>query len=171
MSSFFKNVFGWLFKLTEPAKLRQHFISEDGLQLIKDFEGYRADAYKCSAGVWTIGYGTTVYPNGNKIQSEDRVTEAQAESYLRYDVDKFEKIIRRVVQVTLNQSQFDALVSWTYNLGEGNLQRSTLLKVLNEGKYHEVPAQILRWNRAGGKVLKGLTRRREAEAALFRGDV
>ena len=85
------------------------------------------------------------------------------------DVEVFEEAINKLVEVPLEQNQFDALVSWTFNLGSTNLKNSTLLKVLNDKDYEGVPAQIKRWNKAGGKVLQGLVRRREAEALLFQG--
>jgi len=96
-----------------------------------------------------------------------RITEDTAEAMLKDDLRQFEDDVLRLVHVPLTQNQFDSLVSWTFNLGAGNLQSSTLLKVLNQRKYDEVPEQIKRWNKANGKVLEGLTRRREAEALLF----
>jgi GH24 family phage-related lysozyme (muramidase) len=141
--------------------------SQRGLDLIKKFEGYRSKAYQCSAKVWTIGYGTTRYSGGQKVAKGDVIDKETAETYLREDVKKFEEAVQELVKVELNQNQFDALVSWTYNLGQGNLKRSRLLKRLNEGDYAAVPAEMKRWTRAGGKVLKGLVRRRAAEAELF----
>lgn len=136
--------------------------SKTGVKLIKDFEGLRTKAYLDAVGVPTIGYGTT---SGVKMGTV--ITEAQAETYLQADLRKFEDAVSRLVKVPLKQAQFDALVSFTYNLGEGNLKSSTLLRVLNNGRYDLVPDQMLRWNKAGGKVLKGLTERRAAEATLF----
>ena len=97
----------------------------------------------------------------------DSITEAQAHEMLVEELDEYESYINDLVTVSLNQNQFDAMVSWVYNLGGGNLKASTLLKVLNSGDYNGVPEQIMRWNKAGGKVLEGLTRRRQAEADLF----
>lgn len=142
-------------------------ISKDGIELIKHFEGFKANAYLCPAGVWTIGYGTIRYANGKKVREGDKCTKAQATGYLKDDITRFEKSVNKLVTVPLQQHQFDALVCWTYNLGVTNLKNSTMLKVLNKGLYDQVPDQMRRWNRAGGKVLKGLTRRREAEAVLF----
>ena len=88
---------------------------------------------------------------------------------LLHELMEYCKYVEDAVEVPLHQNQFDALVSWTYNLGPSNLNRSTMLKVLNRGHYEEVPAQICRWNKAGGKVLEGLTRRRNAESLLFEG--
>jgi lysozyme len=139
-------------------------ISQEGLSLIKKFEGCELEAYKCAAGVWTIGYGSTDGVNEGMEISQER-----AEMLLLEDVEVFEESVNKLVEVPLEQNQFDALVSWTFNLGSTNLKNSTLLKVLNNKDYEGVPAQIKRWNKAGGKVLQGLIRRREAEALLFEG--
>ena len=138
--------------------------SEEGVALIKKFEGCELSSYQCSAGVFTIGYGHTL-----GVQDGDTCTQEEAESMLKDDLGVFEEAVDRLVNVDLEQNQFDSLVAWTFNLGEGNLKESTLLKVLNEGNYSGVPEQIKRWNRAGGEVLDGLIRRREAEALLFEG--
>lgn len=139
-------------------------ISEEGLALIKKFEGCELTAYKCSAGVWTIGYGHT-----KGVEEGMTITKAQAEGMLLEELVEYEDAVKNAVTISLDQCMFDALVSWTYNLGPSNLNASTMLKVLNAGDYDGVPAQIKRWNKAGGKVLEGLIRRREAEALLFEG--
>lgn len=141
--------------------------SQTGINLIKGFEGKRLTAYDDGVGVWTIGYGTIKYPNGVRVKKGDTCTDAQAESYLKNDLVKFESAINRLVKVPLNQNQFDALSSFTYNLGETNLSKSTLLKKLNAKDYAGAADQFLVWNRAGGKVLNGLVRRRDAERNLF----
>ena len=133
-----------------------------GIDLIKHFEGCELEAYKCPAGVWTIGYGHI-----KGVKEGMTITEHQAEEMLKSELNEYEGYINNLVTAELNQNQFDAMVSWVYNLGGGNLKASTLLKVLNAGDYAGVPAQIMRWNKAGGKVLEGLTRRRQAEADLF----
>lgn len=138
--------------------------SAEGVALIKKFEGCELESYLCPAGVWTIGYGTTK----NVIEGM-RITENQAEELLKKDLETFEEEIERLVEVPLSQCQFDSLVAWTYNLGATNLKNSTLLKVLNRAEHDEVPIQIKRWNKAKGEVLKGLVRRREAEALLYEG--
>lgn len=138
-----------------------------GLNLIKSFEGKRVNAYDDGVGVWTIGFGTIKYPNGIRVKKGDTCTEQQAEDYLRNDLAKFETAINKLVKVPLTQNQFDALVSLTYNIGSGAFKGSTLLKLLNKGDYQSAADQFLAWNRAGGKVMKGLVRRREAERALF----
>ena len=137
-------------------------ISNTGIDLIKHFEGCETEAYLCPAGVPTIGYGHI-----KGVQMGDVITETQAHEMLVEELNEYESYINDLVTVSLNQNQFDAMVSWVYNLGSGNLRASTLLKVLNSGDYAGVPAQIMRWNKAGGKVLEGLTRRRQAEADLF----
>ena len=137
-------------------------ISKNGLDLIKHFEGCELEAYKCPAGVWTIGYGHI------KTAVEGMtITQHQADEMLIEEMNEYEGYINNSVRVDLTQNQFDAMVSWVYNLGSGNLNASTLLKVLNSGDYVGVPEQLLRWNKAGGRVLEGLTRRRQAEADLF----
>ena len=133
-----------------------------GIDLIKHFEGCELEAYKCPAGVWTIGYGHI-----KGVKEGMTITEQQAEEMLKSELNEYEGYINNLVTAELNQNQFDAMVSWVYNLGGGNLKASTLLKVLNAGDYAGVPAQMMRWNKAGGKVLEGLTRRRQAEADLF----
>ncbi len=136
--------------------------SNNGIDLIKHFEGCETEAYLCPAGVPTIGYGHI-----KGVQMGDVITEAQAHEMLVEELDEYESYINDLVTVSLNQNQFDAMVSWVYNLGSGNLRASTLLKVLNSGDYSGVPEQIMRWNKAGGEVLEGLTIRRQAEADLF----
>jgi lysozyme len=137
-------------------------ISNTGIDLIKHFEGCETEAYLCPAGVPTIGYGHI-----KGVQMGDSITEAQAHEMLVEELEEYEGYVNTKVTVDLNQNQFDALVSWVYNLGSGNFTGSTLLKVLNSGDYSGVPEQIMRWNKAGGRVLEGLTRRRQAEADLF----
>tara|TARA_R110001606_G_scaffold79389_1_gene183352 strand:- start:3593 stop:4036 length:444 start_codon:yes stop_codon:yes gene_type:complete len=137
-------------------------ISQEGIALIKKFEGCELDAYQDSVGVWTIGYGHT-----KEVKEGDKINKEEAENLLEEEMPEYEGYIENLVKVSLSQCEFDSLCSWVYNLGPTNLQESTLLRFLNEGKYDEIPAQIKRWNKAGGKVLDGLVRRREAEALLF----
>lgn len=137
-------------------------VSQDCIDLVKFFEGFEAKAYLCPANVWTIGYGRT-----RNVKEGDVVNEKQAERDLLEELEEFGHQVSSTVKVSLEQSQFDALTSWTYNLGVGNLQSSTLLKKLNSGDKNSVPSEMLRWNKAAGKVLAGLTRRREAEAKLW----
>jgi lysozyme len=137
-------------------------ISSNGIELIKVFEGLELEAYKCAAGVWTIGYGHI-----KGVHEGMNITEDTANKMLMEELVEYENYIDQAVTVPLAQCQYDAMVSWVYNLGNGNLTSSTLLKVLNSGDYDGVPAQMMRWNKAGGKVLEGLTRRRQAEADMF----
>ena len=139
-------------------------IRDRGIALIKKFEGCELKAYQCSAGVWTIGYGHT-----KDVEEGDTISKDQAEEMLVEELHEYENYVNEYVNVALSQNQFDALVSWVYNLGPANLKSSTMLKVLNDGKYEDVPYQMKRWNKAGGKVLDGLVRRREAEALLYQG--
>jgi lysozyme len=137
-------------------------ISEEGLSLIKKFEGCELEAYRCSANVLTIGYGHT-----KGVEENQEITQEEAEEMLASELGEYEGYINDMVECDLEQHQFDALVAWVYNLGPTNLGSSTMLKRLNANDLDDVPAQIRRWNKAGGKVLAGLTRRREAEALMF----
>lgn len=139
-------------------------ISAEGLALIKKFEGCELEAYQDAVGVWTIGYGHI-----KGVKEGMTITKQQAEEMLLEELVEYENYVLEAVNHQLDQCMFDALVSWTYNLGPSNLNASTMLKVLNAGDYDAVPEQIKRWNKAGGKVLQGLVRRREAEALLFEG--
>jgi lysozyme len=142
-------------------------ISSTGLDLIKHFEGFKPKAYLCPAGVLTIGYGST----GKHVTRGQTITEAEATALLAKDVVRFENAVNKL-GVTLTQNQFDALVAFVYNVGEGNFNASTLVKRLKAGDMVGTAAQFGVWNKARVKgvltVLNGLTRRRAAEAALFR---
>ena len=140
------------------------------LALIRKFEGLRLKPYRCPAGVPTIGYGATYYPDGRRVTMQDRpVTVAQATDMLRSMLASYEAGVSRYVLVPLTQGQFDALVSFAHNVGLSALKDSTLLRLVNARDYAGAAAQFVRWNKAGGKVLPGLTRRREAERKLFVG--
>lgn len=139
-------------------------ISEEGKSLIKKFEGCELTAYKCAAGVPTIGYGHI-----KGVSMGDTITQEEADEMFNHEMKEYETYVNTAVTVPLSQNQFDAIVSWVFNLGNGNLKASTMLKVINSGDHAGVPAQIKRWNKAGGKVLEGLIRRREAEALLYEG--
>lgn len=138
-------------------------ISNNGLTLIKRFEGFSATVYKDAAGKPTIGYGHLIRP-GERFT---RLTRAQATELLRRDVTIAEKAVRRHVRVRLTQNQFDALVSFTFNLGEGQFRRSTLLKRVKAKNHARVPMELTKWVHAGGRPLLGLARRRVAEARLY----
>jgi lysozyme len=140
-----------------------------GIEMIKTFEGFRSAPYKCSAGVPTIGYGATFYPGGKKVTMTDAaITEEQATDLLAHMLVSFEKYVDSYCIDTITQNQFDALVSFAYNLGPANLKASTLLKKVNTNPNDEsIKLEFLKWVKAGGKTLKGLVRRREAEANLY----
>lgn len=141
--------------------------SKVGIYLISSFEDTKLKAYDDGIGVWTIGIGTTIYPNGMKVKKGDTCTLEQAKSYFANDLKRFEKTVNDSVKVDLTQNQFDALVSLTYNIGSTAFKNSTLLKKLNAKDFTGAADQFLVWNKGGGKVLNGLIRRREAERALF----
>lgn len=134
-----------------------------GLSLIKSFEGCQLAAYKCPAGVLTIGYGHT----GSDVTPSLVITAHRAEELLQLDLGKFERAVATALKVPVTANQFAALVALAYNIGPAALAKSTLLRRLNAGRTQEAADQFLVWNRAGGRVLAGLTRRREAERALF----
>ena len=145
--------------------------SEKGLALIKEFEGFQSKPYKCPAGVPTIGYGSTFYLNGSKVKLTDRaITEKEATDLLVKSLVKYEHTVNVTVKVPLDQNEFDALVSFVYNLGAGNFISSTLLKLINsEAPPAEIAQQFIKWNKCNGEPLAGLTRRREAERDLYLG--
>ena len=151
-------------------------VSQDCVELVKKFEGLHklkddglVHSYRCPAGVWTLGFGKT-----KGIRSGMTCTIAEAEQHLKDDLEEHGKIVKRLVNVPLSQGQYDALVSFVFNVGGGNFKSSTALKRLNLGMYDDVPEQLQRWNKArvDGKLtpLRGLTRRRAAEAAIFSRD-
>jgi lysozyme len=137
-------------------------ISESGLDIIKAFEGYRLSAYQDSVGIWTIGYGSTQGVHVGMV-----ITAAQAEAMLRDSAVTFQSFVTAVVKQPISQKMFDALVSFTYNVGQGNLQKSSVLRLLNIGDYQSSGDAFLLWNKAGGQVVAGLVRRRGMERALF----
>lgn len=134
------------------------------LEIIKKWEGLYLEAYLCPANVWTIGYGHT-----KTAVPGMRITESEAEDLLRQDMEWVEEAVNRLVAVPLTQNQYDALCSFTFNVGAGALGKSTLLKKLNAGDYAGAANEFPRWNRGGGRVLRGLVNRRADEQALFRG--
>lgn len=141
-------------------------ISEKGLNLIKEFEGLRFKAYFCPAGILTIGYGHVILPQ-DKLNQTSSISEAEADAFLKRDVERFEKAVNRRVKTLLSQGQFDALVSFTFNLGEGNLKKSTLLRLINAREFDLAADEFGQWVYAKGKKLEGLVRRRKAERDLF----
>jgi lysozyme len=143
-----------------------------GLELIKHFESLFLKAYRDEVGVWTIGWGHTglVHEDGTVYKGRV-ITKHEAEELLRHDMHYFEKKVEALLEpgIELTDDQFSALVSFAFNVGDGNLAKSTLLRKLNSGDIEGAANEFKRWNRAGGQVLKGLTRRRLSEENLFRG--
>jgi lysozyme len=144
-------------------------LSQKGLELIKQFEGLSLTPYVCAGGINTIGYGNTYYTNGKKVTLKDpKITQKQAEELLKHSLSTYEKAVDSFCRDDISQPQFDALVSFAYNLGTVALQKSTLIKKVNANpKDVTIADEFLKWNKAGGRVLVGLTRRRQAEANLY----
>ena len=136
--------------------------------VIKHYEGCKLEAYLCSAGKITIGFGNTFYPDGKSVKIGDKITLKQAEDMLPNIVLKFAQGVDRLVKRELLQCEFDALVSFAYNCGLGNLEKSNLLREVNKkGSALKIETEFLKWNKGGGKILEGLTRRRKTEALLY----
>lgn len=134
------------------------------IDFVKSFEGFKEHAYLCPAGVWTIGFGTTEH-----VKPGDTVTEKEGEALLFCDLLEASDAVNDLVEVPITQNQHDALTSFVYNLGREAFRNSTLLRLLNAGNYAGAAAQFPRWNKAGGKVIAGLSRRRESERKMFEG--
>ena len=142
--------------------------NDAALEIITRFEGFSAKPYQCPAAVWTIGYGSTRQPDGTRVSKDTpALTEAEALDWMRHDLMRFERAVSRLIKVPLTENQFGALVSFTYNVGSGNLRASTLRQKLNRGDYWGAANEFPKWRRAGGRVLRGLVRRRAAERELF----
>ena len=145
-------------------------ISKTGIQLLKDFEGLRLNAYKCSAGVPTIGYGSCFYPDKSNVKMGDVLRDKhEAEVLLINTLEDYDIYVSKYTKsVKLTQYQFDALVCFAFNVGLGNLSKSTLLKmVLSNPNNPNIPAEFAKWNKAGGKVVQGLVKRRKKEGELY----
>jgi lysozyme len=143
-------------------------VNKAGRDLIKKFEGCKLKAYKCPAGLWTISWGLTFYPDGTKVKEGDVITQQQAEDYFNAIVDDFAKKVDALIKSNVTDNNFSALVSFAYNVGMGNFQKSTLLRKVNANpKDKTILAEFKKWTRANGEVLKGLVRRRDAEAKLY----
>ena len=145
-------------------------LTVEGLDLIKRFEGFRARAYRCPSGVWTIGYGHTSAAGAPEVTSTMEMSLADGETILARDAAKFAEGVAAAITMILSAPQFSALVSFAYNVGLGNFRKSSVLAAVNAGDLAAVPRRLQLWNRAGGKVLAGLARRRAAEAELFLSD-
>jgi lysozyme len=156
-------------------------MSENGLTLLTQWEGFKLTVYKDSAGLPTIGVGHLLTKselssgkitiNGVPVDYTDGLTEQQVTDLLGQDVEPASAAVNSGVKVPLDQNQFDALVSFTFNVGVGAFTGSTLLKLLNQKQYDQVPTQLLRWTRAGGKVVQGLVNRRNNEIKLWNGEI
>jgi lysozyme len=139
-----------------------------GIPIIRKFEGLKLRAYLCPAGVWTIGYGSTFFENGSKVQEGDKITLDRADRLLFFVVTKFENEVKKIVKSEINENQLGALTSFAFNVGAGNLAKSTLLKKVNANPNDAtIRDEFMRWTKAGGKVLNGLVTRRKAEADLY----
>ena len=143
--------------------------SNNGIRLIQEFEGLRLTSYLCSAGVATIGYGATFYQDGSKVKIGQTITNTQANQLLKDHLKEFEGSVIGLLNTTkVNQNQFDALVSFCFNLGAANLAKSQLLRFIKANPNDpKIAAEFLKWNRAGGEVSTGLVRRRKKEAELY----
>jgi lysozyme len=142
-------------------------INGAALDLIKSFEGWRSKAYRDAVGVWTIGYGHTSMAGEPQVRRGMVISEAEGEAILRRDVEKFAIGVAKAITRKVNDNQFGALVSFAYNVGLGGFRKSSVLTAVNSGQFDRVPHRLMLWNKAGGKVLPGLTRRRKAEGDLF----
>jgi|26BtaG_2_1085354.scaffolds.fasta_scaffold00182_14 lysozyme len=174
-----------LLEYFEPAKLKEHLIelnrwhdglklSNKGLELIKQFEGFRSAPYRDAVGVWTVGYGNTYYPNGRKVSGSDKPLTIGEANQLKLDIinKDFAPAVNTLLADEIkagkvNQNMFDALVSLSYNIGTGSLSRSSVIRHLKQGNKQKAADAFLLWVKAGGRTLNGLVRRREAERKLF----
>jgi len=143
-------------------------LNKEGADLIKEFEGCKLKAYQCSAKKWTIGFGNTYYEDGKPVLPGHAITQEKADQLFEIIANEFAEKVAKLVPSHITPNQFGALVSYSYNCGIANLQKSTLLKkVIANHNDPSIKAEFAKWNKAGGKVLAGLTRRREAEANLY----
>ena len=141
--------------------------TESRRDLLQKFEGCKLKAYKCPAGIWTIGYGHTSAAGNPAVTEGTVITQVEAENILAKDLAVFEAGVNKCVKVPISQHQFDVLTDFAYNAGLGALQKSTLLKKVNAGDFDAVPAELMKWTKGGGKELTGLVRRRQAEIAVW----
>lgn len=155
------NIYDNLDKQYKPEYLT---VGQEGIDLIKFFEGVEYESYQDTGGVWTVGVGHTSTAKPNM-----KVTEEEVDELLKDDLKDSENAIYDLVKVSLYQHQFDALVSFVFNLGYGNFKSSTLLKRINDEKHDYVPYELSRWNQDNGEVLSGLVKRRDAEGLMYQG--
>lgn len=151
-------------------------LNNDGIDLLHKFEGLKLEAYECPASLklitekkfWTIGYGNTRYEDGSLVKKSDKITEKRAQELFTNIANDFAKKVSKKLTKFLNENQFSALVSFSYNIGMGNFSKSTLLELVNEDSSNlEIRNQFMTWNKIGGKPSSGLTNRRKAEADLY----
>lgn len=143
-------------------------LNKAGADLIKQFEGCKLKSYQCSALRWTIGYGNTFFEDGTPVVAGNAITQQKAEQLFELISNEFSAKVAKLVTSKVNENQFGALTSFAYNCGIANLQKSTLLKKVNANPNDpSIRSEFMKWNKAGGKVLAGLTRRREAETNLY----
>ena len=154
-------------KSSARSKSDEQTISSKGYQLIKTFEGFRADAYLDTGGVWTIGYGTIRYPTGLAVKRGDKCTREQGERYLMNDCKWVNDAIKQNIKHPLTQNQYDALASFIYNIGATAFKSSTMLRLINDNKFNSAANEFDRWVFDNGRVIKGLVNRRAAEKELF----
>lgn len=152
---------------TTPEITGLRDISEQGFAIIREFEGFRANAYLDTGGVWTIGYGTIKYPNGTKVKKGDTCTQGQAEIWLKNDCQWVDACLDKYVKVNINQNQFDALASFIYNVGETAFVKSTMLTLINQNNMASAANQFDRWIFDNSKRIQGLVNRRAKEKELF----
>ena len=157
--------------MEQTAKTKRPSAAKLAAEVIKDFEGYSSKPYLCPANIPTIGYGNTMYANGERVTMDDpEIDQSEAEKMLLDTIKTVEKQVKNVLEVKLKAHQIAALISFTYNVGIGNFSNSTLLAWVNSNPdFARIPEQFRRWNKGGGKVLNGLVRRREAEIELWEG--
>ena len=165
-----KKIIFYLIGLTLLYKFVKNMDNVKGTfgDLIKKFEGLKLQAYKDVAGIWTIGYGLTMYPNGTKVKQGDKISKEQADKYFQETLQKFAQGVENAIKQPVNNNQFAALVSFAYNVGINAFKESTLLKLVNENPNNPaIEAQFMRWINAGGRPVQGLVNRRKEEANLY----
>lgn len=162
----FAKLIGYTLPTTPVIKILRD-ISEQGFAIIREFEGFRANAYLDTGGVWTIGFGTIKYPDGTKVKKGDTCTKGQAELWLKNDCQWVDTCLDKYVKVNINQNQFDALASFVYNIGEKAFAKSTMLTLINKGDLKAASAQFDRWVYDNGVKIYGLANRRAKEKTLF----
>lgn len=144
-------------------------VTQAGLDLIKQYEGWRERAYRDPVGIWTIGYGHTTMAGPPKVVPGLKITKQEGEEILARDVEKFAEGVRKLIKTKVSDEQFSALVSFAYNVGLGAFEGSSVLRYVNQGNFIGVPGRLALWTKAGGKTLPGLVKRRAAEGNMFAG--